>query len=303
MEANQFSRTALITAYIRAYHAAHDEPKIFDDFLAHRLITAADRESHQLRLIDSLQLAEPDLVTPYSNQTLSLPWWIKVIAGAVLSRARYVEDCLEQSIRQGVRQYIILGAGMDTFAFRRLDLLEQLQVFEVDHPETQAFKRQRLTEAGLEPPESLHFIPANLEEENLATALQHSSYDPKRLTFFGWMGVTYYLVPESVFASLRDIAQVALTGSSVVFDYLDTGFFAPENPHKSVHAVLDNVRRIGEPMRTGFDPPALAAHFSRHGFRLQEDLSAFDIEERYFRARTDDYHAGNHIHFARAVIV
>jgi len=302
MEANQFSRTALITAYIRAYHAAHDEPKVFDDFMGHRLITVEGQHALQVRLIDSLQLAEPELARSYFDQTSPLPWWVRVIAGAVLSRARYAEDCLEQAIRQGARQYVILGAGMDTFAFRRLDLLEQVQVFEVDHPETQAFKRQRLAEAGLKPPWALHFIPADLEKENLATALMRSSYDPKALTFFGWLGVTYYLAPESVFATLRDIADVALTRSSVVFDYLDTGFFAPENPHKSVHAVLDNVRRIGEPMQTGFDPPALATHLSSLGFHLLEDLSPSDIEERYFRDRKDGYHAGNYIHFAWAAV-
>lgn len=302
METSQFSRTALVTAYIRAYHAAHDEPKIFNDLVAQRLITVAERQSDRLRLIDSLQMAEPDLVSPYFNQTSALPWWIKVIAGAVLSRARYVEDCLEQAVGLGVRQYVILGAGMDTFAFRRLDLMERLQVFEVDHPETQAFKRQRLTEVGLEPPKALHFIPTDFEQENLATALRHSAYDPECLTFFGWMGVTYYLDPESVFATLRDIREVAPSGSSVVFDYLDTGFFAPENPHKSVRAVLENVRRIGEPMQTGFDPAELASHLSRLGFLRHEDLSAADIEERYFQARSDAYHAGNHIHFAWSTV-
>jgi methyltransferase (TIGR00027 family) len=302
MEAKQFSRTALVTAYIRAYHAAHDEPQIFADLVAHRLITVEDPQSRRVRLIDSLQSADPELVRPYFNQASALPWWIRVIAGAVLSRARYVEDCLEQAIAQGVRQYVILGAGMDTFAFRRLDLMEQLQVFEVDHPETQAFKRQRLAEAGLEPPEALHFIPADLQQENLATVLKHSSYEPGLLTFFGWMGVTYYLDSESVFATWREIAEVAPPRSSVVFDYLDTGFFAPENPHKSVQAVLDNVRRIGEPMHTGFEPPELARNLARLGFRLQEDLSASDIEARYFRERPDGYHAGNHIHFAWAVV-
>jgi len=297
MEANQFSKTALVTAYIRAYHATHDEPKIFDDFFAHRLITVAGPQPGTFRLIDSLQSAEPELVNSYFEPASALPWWVRVIAGAVLSRARYGEDCLEQALKQGVRQYVILGAGMDTFAFRRLDLCEQLQVFEVDHPETQAFKRRRLAEAGFESPAGLHFIPADLERESLTTALKRSSYDSRALTFFGWMGVTYYLAPESVFATLRDITHIAPSGSSVVFDYLDTGFFAPENPHKSVRAVLDNVRRIGEPMQTGFDPPELAGRLARLGFRLQEDLSASDIEDSYFRNRTD-YHAGNHIHFA-----
>jgi methyltransferase (TIGR00027 family) len=302
VEANQFSRTALVTAYIRAYHAAHDEPKIFDDLLAQRLITIEEPESLRMRLIDPLQLAEPELEGPYFSQTSPLPWWVRVIAGAVLSRARFTEDCLEQALGRGVRQYVIIGAGMDTFAYRRLDLLEQLQVFEVDHPETQAFKRQRLAEVGLESPKALHFIPADLEQEKLATVLRHSSYDPEGLTFFGWMGVTYYLEPESVFATLRDIAEVAPTGSSVAFDYLDTGFFAPENPHKSVRAVLDNVRRIGEPMKTGFEPHALARHLLRLGFDLQVDLSASEIEAHYFRGRTDGYHAGKHIHFVWAAV-
>jgi methyltransferase (TIGR00027 family) len=301
MEADQFSRTALVTAYIRAYHHEHDEPKVFDDFLAPRLITMAGRQPNQFLLIDSLQLAEPELANAYFDPAVALPWWVKVIAGAVLSRARYGEDCLERAVRQGVRQYVMLGAGMDTFAFRRQDLGDQLQVFEVDHPETQAFKRRRLVEEGLEPPPSLHFIPADLEQESLTTALQRSSYDPQALTFFGWMGVTYYLAPDSVFATLRDIAHLAPSGSSVVFDYLDTGFFAPENPHQSVRAVLDNVRRIGEPMSTGFDPPALAEGLTRRGLCLQEDLSAADIEARYFRDR-NDYHAGKHIHFAWATV-
>jgi methyltransferase (TIGR00027 family) len=301
MEADQFSKTALVTAYIRAYHHEHDEPKVFDDFLAHRLITTAGGQPGQFRLIDSLRLAEPELANAYFDPAVPLPWWVKVIAGAVLSRARYEEDCLERAVKKGVRQYVILGAGMDTFAFRRPDLCQQLQVFEVDHPETQAFKRRRLADAGLKTPRALHFIPADLEQESLATALKRSSYDPQALTFFGWMGVTYYLAPESVFATLRDIAHLAPVGSSVVFDYLDTGFFAPENPHQSVRAVLDNVRRIGEPMHTGFEPSALAERLSSLSFLLQEDWSAFDIEDRYFRNRTD-YHAGKHIHFVWASV-
>jgi methyltransferase (TIGR00027 family) len=302
MEADQFSKTALVTAYIRAYHHEHDEPKVFDDFLAPRLVTVTGgHQPGQFRLIEALQLAEPELAKAYFDPAVALPWWVKVIAGAVLSRARYGEDCLAQAVKQGVRQYVILGAGMDTFALRRLDLGEQLQVFEVDHPETQAFKRRSLAEAGFEPPRALHFIPADLEQESLTTALKRSSYDPQALTFFGWMGVTYYLAPESVFATLRDITHLAPVGSSVVFDYLDTGFFSPENPHQSVRAVLDNVRRIGEPMSTGFDPPVLAERLAGLGFRLQEDLSAADIEDRYFRDR-NDYHAGKHIHFVWAAV-
>ncbi len=95
MEAHQFSKTALVTAYIRAYHHKYDEPKVFDDFLAPRMITMAAGQPAQLRLIDSLQRAEPELANTYfSDPATALPWWVRVIAGAVLSRARYGEDCL-----------------------------------------------------------------------------------------------------------------------------------------------------------------------------------------------------------------
>jgi len=302
MKAHQFSRTALITAAIRAYHATHDDPKIFADFIAPRLLTAAGSQTHPGSCLEALQRVEPELVRSYFDPKASLPWWIRVMAGAVLSRARYAEDRLEQAITQGVRQYVILGAGLDTFAFRRPDLMAQVQVFEIDHPETQAFTRRILAEANLEPPKALHFIPADLDKENLAAVLKRSPYDEKLLTFFGWIGVTYYLASERVLALLSDIALCAPVGSSVVFDYLDTGFFAPDNPHKSVHAVLDNVRRVGEPMLTGFDPATLAMALPRLGFRLLEDLYAADIEARYFQALTNGYHAGNHIHFAWAAV-
>lgn len=102
----------------------------------------------------------------------------------VVSRARYAIDCLEEAVRQGVKQYVILGAGMDTFAFRRPEMLEQLQVFEVDHPAKQDSKRHRLAELGWKQPAQLHFVPVDFTQENLATALTRTSYDPQKLSFF-----------------------------------------------------------------------------------------------------------------------
>ena len=110
---------------------------------------------------------------------------------SLLSRARYTEDTLEKAIRQGVKQYIILGAGMDTFAFRRPDLMERLEVFEIDHPATQEFKLHRLAELGWKHPAKLHFIPIDFTKESLVTALtRSSSYDPKVKSLFSWLGVT-----------------------------------------------------------------------------------------------------------------
>ena len=108
-----------------------------------------------------------------------------------LGRSRYTEDSLEKAVEQGVKQYVILGAGFDTFAFRCPEILEKLQVYEVDHPATQAFKRSRLAEAGWELPPQLHFVPVDFEQESLAEALTRSSYDPQAPSFFSWLGVTY----------------------------------------------------------------------------------------------------------------
>lgn len=302
MEENQFSRTALITACIRAYHSAHDDPKIFDDFIAHRLITGEECKSYGLNILELLDRGAPAPKGESAGQASAYRWWVKVIAGTIIARAKYAEDLLEKAVRRGIEQYVILGAGMDTFAFRRPELLERLKLFEVDHPATQAFKRKRLAQIGLEPPDSLSFVPIDFVEENLSTALMNSPYDPKRPAFFTWQGVTYYLLRRDVIETFRSIAQIARPGSGIAFDYLDKGFFAPENPHQSVHLVLENVRKVGEPMKTGFEPAALSEELEGLGVHIVEDLSAAQIESRFFAERKDGYHAGHYIHFAYAEI-
>ena len=200
---------------------------------------------------------DPARAAACPDQASALAGWMQ--SGApqpiTLGRARYAEDHLEQAVRQqGVKQYVILGAGLDTFAWRRPDLLASLQVFEVDHPATQAFKRHRLRQMDREPPEQLHFVPVDFDRENLAAALRRSAFDPQVPSFFGWLGVTYYLSREAVFATLQAIAEVAPAGSAVVFDYLETSAFVPGKVAGRVQIMMELVRRIGEPMITGFEP-------------------------------------------------
>jgi len=199
MEDSQVSRTALINAYVRGYHAEHDNPKIFNDFLAFRLLTEMERES-----IEQMFLAHaPSQLFP--DKASALAWLMQIMAGnpICLSRARFTEDSLEDAVKKGVKQYVILGAGMDTFALRRLDLLDQLKVFEVDHPATQAFKRQRINESGLKQPSNLEFIPIDFTKDNLLKELKSSSFNPQIPTFYSWLGVTYYLPNNVVFDTLR----------------------------------------------------------------------------------------------------
>jgi methyltransferase (TIGR00027 family) len=304
LEKNKVSLTALLTAYARAYHAVHDDPKIFDDFLAYQFFTEEERTNFEQNLADSLKFFDPERAASCPSQASALAWYMRIQgAPTTLSRSRYTENSLEAAFRQGVRQYVILGAGMDTFAFRRPDLASQLKVFEIDHPLTQAFKLSRLKELGWEIPAQLHFIPVDLTKITLANALRQSPYDPRKSSFFSWLGVTIYLTRAEVFNTLRTIAGIAPAGSAIIFDYLDTDAFIPGKASKQVQLMREIVRKVGEPLKGGFNPAALAADLAGTGLLLHENLSPSDIEERYFQGRTDGYHAFEHIHFAHAVVI
>lgn len=305
MENNKAAWTALIAAYTRGYHAENDFPKIFDDFLANQFLTEEERTSFEQFYLSILQQAvDPETYTSFPDRASALACIMQIIAPMplTLGRARYTEDILEDSITQGVKQYIILGAGMDTFAFRRKDLVEQLQVFEVDHPTTQAFKRSRLTELGWDIPVQLHFVPVDFTKDGMVTALTHSSFDQQTQAVFSWLGVTYYLPREAVFATLRAIADIAPVGSRVIFDYLDTDAFIREKAAPRVNGFISSAQREGTPLNLGFDPSTLADDLSRVGLRLKEDLTPTDIQLRYFEGRKDKYYACEHAHYVCAVV-
>ncbi len=284
----------------------HDDPKIFDDSLACHLFTEDERSFFENAWSQVPRLYDPERAASLPDRAAAIAWTLQTITpgpSMTLGRSRYSEDSLEKAVGQGVKQYVILGAGFDTFAFRRPELLEKLQVFEVDHPVTQAFKLQRIAEAGWKLPANLHFVPVDFEKESLAEALMRSSYDPQVPSFFSWLGVTYYLTRGAVFATLRAIADIAPAGSAVIFDYLDTDAFIPEKAAKRVQVMIRDARQIaGEPMITGFDPSSLAAELASTGLRLQEDLSPSDIQGLYFQGRKDGYYACEHLHFAWAVV-
>jgi methyltransferase (TIGR00027 family) len=304
MEDNQMLSTAPLLTYFRAYHAAHDAPKIFDDFLAYNLLTVQERDCFDRQFSEAVRIIDPAHAASCTDQETALAWFMTAIAplSLAISRARYAEELLEKAVREGVRQYVILGAGMDTFAFRCPDLATQLQVYEVDHSATQAYKRSRLVEAGWEQPVQLHFIPVDFSRESPAAALASSSYDPEVPSFFSWLGVTYYLDRDAVSDTLRGIAEVAHPGSKVVFDYLDNDAFIPGRTARRVQIGMEYMRKMGKPMITGLAPSALAADLARLGLCLREHLSPADIEERYFSGRTDGYHAYEHMHLAEAVV-
>jgi methyltransferase (TIGR00027 family) len=301
---DQVSHTALFTAFSRGYHCAHDHPRIFTDPLAFSLLSPEERTRIEELLLEVLREANPLAAATFADVQSALGWMMQSGAAAsiLLSRAKYAEECLEKSLESGVCQYVMLGAGLDSFAYRRPELVEKLNLFEIDHPATQAHKRQRLAELGSVQPTNLHYVPLDFTRHRLADRLAESPYDPCLPTFFSWLGVTYYLPRQVVLATLREIAKVALSGSSIVFDYLDEEAFVPGKCAPRVQRMLNHVESLGEPMRTGFDPLTLVAELNLAGLELQENLCPWDIQDRWFMGRTDHYRACEHAHFAHANI-
>jgi|SRR5208337_1605624 len=303
MEKNQVSRTALGAAFMRGYHALYDNPRIFDDHLAYSLLTKEERSLIARHLIERFESTDPSDAASCPDETSALERTLHLSTSAptVLSRARYAEEALAKAVGQGVRQYVILGAGMDTFAYRCPDMLERLHVFEIDHPATQAFKRNRIAELGWEIPAQLHLVSLDFTQEGLDKILKRPPYDPHALTFFSWLGVTYYLSCATVLDTLSAVAKISPPGSMIVFDYLDPNVYSTGKAAERMKAVKDSLESLGEPLKDGFDPSTLDSDLARIGLGLQENLTPSEIQQRYFEGRTDCYRASQHIHFALAV--
>ena len=191
---------------------------------------------------------------------------------------------------------------MDTFAFRRLDLMEQLEVFEVDHPATQEFKLNRLNELGWKHPENLHFVPIDFTKENLVTALtSSSSYNPKAKSFFSWFGVINYITIDEILATLHSIVNVASSGSIVLFNYSNFDAFNSEKfPY--MQKAREFLQNIGEVIKTdGLIPSKLEKDLTSLGLHLKENLDAREIENRYFKGCMDRYYTFNE-HFVCAIV-
>jgi methyltransferase (TIGR00027 family) len=199
-------------------------------------------------------------------------------------RSRYVEDKLAEAVTRGVNQYVILGAGLDTFAYR--NPFPSLRVFEVDFPATQEWKKWMLAQASIAVPAGLTFVPLDFEHHTLTEGLAASGFSAEMPAFCGWLGVIPYLTLEAFRATLRAIAQLA-AGSGVGFDYA----LAPEalSPVGRVafEALAGRVAAAGEPFQLLFTPDTMEAELSRAGFHRFEQRDSEQLNELYFKDRAD----------------
>lgn len=209
-------------------------------------------------------------------------------------RTRFAEDSLAAACERGVRQLVVLGAGLDTYSYRGA-LRDRLRIWEVDHPATQDWKRQCLARAGIEQPANLTFAPVDFERETLGHGLDSAGFDPSQPSFFTWLGVVPYLTADAIWSTLRLIAGLP-GGAQVVFDYADP----PESLSPEMRAEHEQraarVAGIGEAFRSYFDSQQLRARLTELGFPEVEDLGPPQIAARYFPGRVESMREkGGHV--------
>ena len=198
----------------------------------------------------------------------------------IAMRSRFAEDLAGHSIARGVRQILVMGAGLDTFAYR-LERTQDMRVFELDHPATQAEKRRGLTAAKIAEPAHVSYVAHDFERGSMIEALKVAGFDPGRRTFVIWLGVTPYLTEEAVFATLSEVARLP-GGAEVVFDYANPPHAIEETAARDLHRELaERVAASGEPFRCYFDSAALHTRASTLGFSEIEDLDRAALIGRY----------------------
>jgi methyltransferase (TIGR00027 family) len=256
MRTREPSRTARGAAGHRAAHQILEQGAIFRDPFARRILSAEDLARADTRA------ADPRL---------------RAMRFFLAARSRFAEDALANAHARGVRQAVVLGAGLDTFGLR--NPYPDLRVFEVDHPATQAWKRERLHAQAIAVPDTLRFVAVDFEREDLGERLAANGFavDP---TFFFWLGVVPYLTRAAIFAVLGLAVRVA--GSEIVFDYGEPPENLSGDARANARAFAARVAKLGEPFRSYFTPETLHPQLSALGFDEIEDLGLSDIAARYF---------------------
>ncbi len=279
------SQTALTAAAARAAHLiVNGEPVIFADDLAAVLLGEQADEfisyhrAHGTHLVLSSARAQ------------------------VLCRSRFTEDRLAACIRDGTTQYVILGAGLDSFAYRtQQDVRGLARVFEVDHPGTQQWKRDHLAAAGIPVPDRVRFVAMDFERDSLAGSLRQAGFDPARPALVSWLGVTMYLTAAAISQTLAEIGGFA-PGTQLITDYMLPNDLRDEAGHTYAGLVAPAAAERGEPWLTFFAPDDMSALLEGHGFGAVEHVRQRDSIPAALWDRTDSLRPADLSVLARAAI-
>jgi len=260
MKPDEPSRTALMIARQRAAHQVLDHGSILNDPFAMRIL----REDEK----DVLQFANKHPLASIGRLITT-------------ARSRIAEDAFARAVERGVRQIVILGAGLDTFALRNPHGARQIRIYEVDHPATQAWKRQRMAEAQIALPPWLIFVSVDFERDDLGEKLVAAGVQQNSPAFFSWLGVVPYLTEDAIGRILDYMASIQ--NSEVVFDYIEPPEAFSEELRQLEKQRSEQLKKIGERSDSRFEPAGMAAILRSHGFCDVEDIGFQEIASRYGR--------------------
>jgi methyltransferase (TIGR00027 family) len=270
MELRGPSRTAINTAMQRAAHLLlGDEPKILADTFARAFAGYASDA-------DMLDAMDP-------SKWIAFPRMRVLFA----MRNRYAEDELARAMTRGIEQYIILGAGLDSFAYRRPDLMASLDVFEVDHPASQAWKRARVEELGIAVPARLHHLAIDFERQTLGEGLAESVVDLSRPVYLSMLGVAQYLTTDAMLQTLRDVAAITVPGSEIVLQFVVPPAMLASDEAALVEALAERARLVGEPWISFYQPADMEQHLRDAGFGSIVYFGPEEATARYLQGHSD----------------
>lgn len=281
MEPGKPSRTAMAAAGHRMIHQLVDRPVALADPLAITILGPPPPNA-------------PDEETIRKHAAASA-----YMRAQIIGRSLFAEETLAKAVASGVDQYVLLGAGLDTFAYR--NPYPELRVFEVDNPDSGRWKRERLSLNNIRIPANVSYAAIDFERETLRDALARAGFDLAKPAVFAWLGVTIYLTREAILATLKAVASLA-KGTEIVFDYGEPRDLTSPEVQARVQERMNYLAAIGEPWISFFRPPEMAALLQEAAFSETEDLSGYAINARWFSGRADGLFTTPLAHYVRAKV-
>lgn len=294
---NTESITAKICSFIRAYHSNYEKNKIFDDYLAYELMGKEEYEEIGQLIEHNYNKNLFDVAYNFSSNKIkeTLNEYFSPIP---LSRAAFAERELAIfAWDRGECQYVICGAGMDTFAFRNTN--EKIKIFEIDHPDTQKYKLEKIKKLEWNIPKNVKYVAVDFLKDDMVEELIKNGFDIIAPSFFTILGVTYYLTLNTFEETIKKISSISSFGSKLIFDFPDNTTFN-KNVANRVKVLANITASLGEPMEYGYSISEIENALNRHSFLIDEHSTPKKIQKRFFNNRTDGQSAYENIHFILA---
>lgn len=266
------SKTAQLAAAHRAYHFEHCQPPVLEDSFARELL-------------------QPPLRTVLNNGLLRWLFWrplfnkVQPISTFVVVRSRMTEDLLDEAIKGDIHQYVVLGAGLDSWSIR--NHFPKVVTYELDHPDTQAMKLSSLRASEIAPKSQVKFVPIDFESESIRDVLANQSFDTSEPCFVSWLGTICYLTSDAINQTFESLAKICAPGSQIVFDYFLPESLMNDQDARFFRMLNEGGTKRGEPMISFQTPDEIKALMEANGFEVSEDFDAKQITERYLANRDD----------------